>query len=157
MYHPPGFYPNKILFQGGNEEILWLTLMRNWEIGDDHSNKANLLWGEKNLHPNRWTSDFYQIDCLNSLVWNPCVVRLYVLYDAMLPWCHDGKVAWWHGGMVTWWLHYVWRRSSDCPASWSPGPVGAGKWLWSSSLQIYCSVSRNITNISTSPSQPPPP
>ena len=41
--------------------------------------------------------------------------------------------------------------SSDCLASWSPGPGGAGKWLWSSSLQRYCSVSetRDIT-------QPPP-
>ena len=129
--------------------------MRNWEIGDDHSNKANLLWGEKNLHPNRWTSDFYHIDCLQYLVWNPCVVRLYVVYDAMLPWWHDAilpaMVPWWHGAMMARWLHYVWRRSSDCPASWSPGPGGAGKWLWSSSLQRYCSVSetRDIT-------QPPP-
>ena len=92
--------------------------------------------------------------CLHSLVWNPCVVRLYVLFVAIiLPWCHGAILSWFHGDTMGWWLHYVWRRPSDCPASWSPGPVGGGKWLWSSSLQIYCSVSGNITNITT-PSLP---
>ena len=92
--------------------------------------------------------------CLHSLVWNPCVVRLYVLFVAIiLPWCHGAILSWFHGDTMGWWLHYVWRRPSDCPASWSPGPGGEGKWLWSSSLQIYCSVSGNITNITT-PSLP---